>query len=546
MATTFDAIVVGAGAGGGVAAAVLAKNGWKVALIEKGRNAYPTLAEPVLRHSLFSNDEIKHRRFYGFHDPFAEPRVYRDSETATPVTRDLQGLGVTVGGGTVFYDGDSPRVQPADFKLLSTYGAVAGATLVDWPIDYAELAPHYDEVEKQIGIQGLAGSDPFAAPRGPYPMPPGRPPKVSTLLAKGAKALGLHPHPMPMANNSVAYGGRPACGDCGFCHMGCPIDAKGSTAVTAVRAGLLTGNLQLFTETCVTKVLSNAAGDHATGVEVIGPDGAIGQFFAKHIVIGVNAIETPRLLFASAPVGKPEGLANSSGLLGRNLMFHMVFGVIGVFDIEIRPYRSRVVTHALADYTVPDGSKDWLRGGYVELGGQVQPIEYGAQLPWPIHKSLMVNGRYRRKIAAVAMMGEDMPQLANRVELDPKVRDIYGRPVARVTYTRHAHDQAVIDRYMPKLNAIATAAGAVEVMQIDFVKQDGAPDTKHLLGTARMGDDAKQSVTDRWGRAHDLDNLWVVDGSVFATSTAFNPTLTQQALAHRTALRMVELGGGVP
>ncbi len=543
MATSFDVIIVGSGAGGGMSAYVLAQKGLKVALIEKGRNAYPTLGAQTLRQSLFGNDELRLRRYFGFHDPFSEPRTLVQTTGAEAKIQEFQGLGVTVGGGTVFYDGDCPRVQQADLQALTNYGAVPGANLVDWPITYSDLAPHYDEVERLVGVQGAAGADPFAEKRGPYPMPPGRQPKVATLLAKGAKALGYHPHPMPMANNSIAYRGRPACVDCGFCGVGCPIDAKGSTAVTVIRDALLTGNLTLLPETCVTKLLTTTDGAHATGVEVIGPDGATQTLTATHVILAANAIETPRLLLASANPAHPNGIGNSSGQLGCNLMFHMVFAVIGVFDEEVRSYRSRVVTHAMGDFTVSDGSPDYLRGGYIELGGQQGAIDFGISLPWQMHKQLMVDGKYRRKIGSVSMMGEDMPQLSNRVELDAKVRDIYGRPVARVTYVRHARDQAVMDRYMPKLKEIAVAAGAVETLEIDFVQQDGVPNSRHLLGTTRMGADPKASVTDLWGRLHDVDNVWVADGGVYPTSTGFNPTLTQQALAHRTATYLAGLMG---
>ena len=535
MAGPFDVIIVGSGAGGGMAAHVLTQKGLKVALIEKGRNAYPTLGADILRQSLFGNDELRRRRYFGFHDPFIEPRTLIQATGGDATTVEFQGLGVTVGGGTVFYDGDCPRVQQIDLRALTNYGAVDGANLVDWPIAYSDLADHYDVVERLIGVQGAAGADPFAEPRGPYPMPPGRPPKAAAVLSKGAKTLGYHPHPMPMANNSIAYGGRPACVDCGFCSSGCPIDAKGSTAVTVIRAAQLTGNLTLLSETCVTQLLTTADGGHATGVTVIGPDGATQTLTAPQIILAANAIETPRLLLASANAAHPDGLGNSSGLLGRNLMFHTVFAAIGVFDDEIRSYRSRVVTHAMADFTVSDGSPGYLRGGYVELGGQTGPIDMGISVPRQVHKDIMVPGRYRRKISSVSMMGEDMPQLTNRVELDPKVRDVYGRPVARVTYVRHKRDQALIDYYMPKLHAIAVAAGAVEVLEIDFVAQDGVPESKHLMGTTRMGVDPQLSVTDPFGRLHDVDNVWIADGGVYPTSTGFNPTLTQQALAHRMA-----------
>jgi choline dehydrogenase-like flavoprotein len=493
----FDVAIIGSGAGGGVAAYVLASRGLRVALLEKGRNPYPTLGEEALRGSLFGNDEIKGRRYYAFHDPFIEPRTFRAGDGATLATGEVQGLGVTVGGGTVQYDGDCPRVQQADLRLLSTFGAVEGADVVDWPISYADLAPYYDEVERLVGVQGLAGADPFAEARGPYPMPPGYPPKGGTLLAKGAASLGYHPHPMPMAVNSMFYRGRPACVNCGFCAFGCPSNSKGSTAVTVIRDALLTGNCTLLSECCVTQIVMEPSGERASGVRYLDPKGVEQTLTASQVIVAANAIETPRLLLASATPAHPDGVGNGSGLLGRYLMFHIVFGTVGVFGEEIRSYRGRIVTHSMADFTVPDGSADYVRGGYVELGGQIRPVAEGVQVPYLLHKQLMVQGDYWRRIGSVAMMGEDVPVLANRVELDDALRN-------------------------------------------------GVPDTKHLLGTTRMGTDPAKSVTNEWGRLHEVENVWIADGGVFPTSTAFNPTLTQQALAYRTAAYLTDPGDPHP
>ncbi len=534
----FDAIVVGAGAGGGMAACVLAERGWKVALVEKGRSAWPRLETPA-SGSLLGNDEIRGERNYGFHDPFIEPRTFRAGEGAAPTTGSVQPLGVIVGGGTVFYDADCPRITDADTKSLTLGGPVAGADVVDWPIGYADIAPFYDEAERRIGVQGLAGADPFAEARGDYPMPPGYPPKVGTMLADAAASLGYHPHPMPAGINSIFYRGRPACVNCGFCRFGCPIDAKGSTAVTVVRDALATGNLTLMPECCVLSVDTEPSGAHATGVTYVDANGDTQTLTANHVVVAVNAIETARLLLASSSAPHPDGLGNGSGLVGRYLMFHTIFDVIGVYPFEVRSYRSRIITHAVADFTAKPQSPPggWVRGGYVELGGQIRPVAEGKLLPWAFAKDLMVEGTYIRNIGSVSMIGEDVPQYANRVDLDPSVRDVYGRPVARITYARHAHDQALVDFYTPKLTEIAQAAGASSTMVID----DGAtgiPDTKHLMGTARMGTDATKSVTDPWGRLHEVDNVWVCDGATWPTSTAFNPTLTQIALAYRTAAYM--------
>ena len=534
-ATDFDVVIVGSGAGGGVAAAVLAARGLSVAIVEKGRNAHPTIADEALHGSLFGNDEIRRRRYYAFQDPFIEPRVFVGAPGSEPVTTDVQGLGVCVGGGTVQYDADSPRVVSADLRLRSTYGAVEGADVVDWPLAYEDLEPYYDAVEALVGVQGLAGGDPFAEKRRDYPMPPGFPSKAGLVLSEGARSHGYHPHPMPMAINSIAYGGRPACVNCGFCGVGCPVNAKGSTAVTAVREALRSGHAALFAEHCVTVVLVEPSGERATGVACIDPKGARVELRGKHVIVAANAIETPRLLFASASAKHPDGLGNSSGLVGRYLMFHLVFGAMGTFPYELRSYRGRTITHAMSDFVVDDGSKGWVRGGYVELGGSIHPIEEGTSYPWALHKGLAVDGKYRRRVGGVTMMGEDVPVADNRVTLDPKVRDVYGRPVARVAYARHPHDQAVVDRYMPKMKAIALASGATDTIEIDFAGLYGAPQTRHLLGTTRMGTDAKASVVDPLGRLHDVENVWIADGGVFPTSTAYNPTLTQQALAWRTA-----------
>ncbi|MBI5499165.1 MAG: GMC family oxidoreductase [Deltaproteobacteria bacterium] len=539
----FQAVVVGAGAGGPVVAYVLASRGWKVALLEKGRNPYPTLGTSRLRASLFGNDEVRGRRYYAYQDPLIEPRTFRanDAETVRPMG-DMQGLGVCVGGGTVQYDGDSPRVQQADLDFLSRFGAVDGAQVVDWPLTYEDLAPYFDEAEKLIGIQGLAGTNPFEEARGPYPMPPGYEPKGATVLIRGAERLGYHPHPMPMAVNSIFYRGRPACVNCGFCAFGCPVNAKGSTAVTAVHDALRTGNLTLLAECCALRIETDGSGRRATGVRYVDSAGVEQVVTADHVILAGNAIETPRLLLLSAGPSHPDGLGNSSGLVGRYLMFHIVFSAVGVFDEEIRTYRGRVVTHALADFTQPDGTLDWIRGGYAELGGSIHPVEEGIRYPWPMHKMLMTQGTFLRRISNVTMIGEDVPVGNNRVDLDPAVRDVYGQPVARVTYARHPRDQAVVDRYMPKLEEIARESGASSVLRFDFHVEEGIPDTKHILGSTRMGTDPAASVTDPWGRLHDVENVWIADGGLFPTSTAFNPTLTQQALAWRTAAYIADPG----
>ncbi len=535
----FDVVIVGAGAGGGVAAWVLASAGLRVAVLEKGRNPFPHLGEDRTPGNLLGNDEVRRRRHYAFHDPLAEPRTFRDGEAGDAAIADVQGLGVCVGGGTVQYDGDSPRMQRQDFEMRSRWGEVAGASVVDWPFGYDELAPYYDLAEQAIGVQGEAGADPFAEPRGPYPMPPGTPSLAGRILSRGASDLGLHPHPMPMAINSMRYRGRPACARCGFCAAGCGVHAKGSTAVTVIHDALRTGNLTLLSECCALRVETDSSGEMASAVVFLDGQGQLQRVVGRQIVLASNAIETPRLLLASASSAHPNGLGNAAGLVGRFLCFHMIFGVVGVFDREIRSYRGPPVTHAMADWTMGGGGPNPIRGGYVELGGSIHPVDEGVSYPWLLHGTLIRQGQWRRRIATATMIGEDVPVANNRVDLDPAVRDIYGRPVARITYSRHPHDQLVVDHFMPRLRDIVLASGAVDSMDVDFAVMDGWPQTRHLLGTTRMGLDPATSVCDPWGRVHGVENLWIADGGVFPTSTAWNPTLTQQALAWRTAERIV-------
>ncbi len=551
MATPdFDVVIIGSGPGGGVAAYVLSVlGGKKVALVEKGRNPYPTLGDPVLRGSLFGNDEIKRRRYFAFQDPVIEPRVFWDPKAQKYVKGEVQGLGVCVGGGSVQYDGNSPRLQRLDLTAKSSFGDVAGADVVDWPMDYDELVPYYDEVERLIGIQGQQGADPFAEPRGPYPMPAGYPSRADLIFVDAAKKLGYHPHPMPTAVNSVFYRGRPACVNCGFCDGGCALNAKGSTGVTCIRDALLHGNLTLMDQCCATQVLCEPSGGKATGVQLIDRDGAVQTVTASQVILAANAIETPRLMLESASSAHTKGLGNGSGLVGRYLMYHKDFSLIALFDSEIRSYRGRCITKAIADFTVkPAGAgADWLRGGYVELGGQIQPVAFGAEpdQPWFTHKDIMIPGIQRRFMSAICMIAEDMPVKANRVELDPDVKDVYGRPVPRITYNLHPRDKRMADFYAEKLRAIATEAGANTVMPptpLDANQRYFDIESKHLLGTTRMGTDAATSVCDPWGRLHEVENVWVCDGGTWPTSAAFNPVLTQQALAYRTAAHMLKPG----
>jgi gluconate 2-dehydrogenase alpha chain len=273
----------------------------------------------------------------------------------------------------------------------------------------------------------------------------------------------------------------------------------------------------------VVAVETDSSGAHATGVRYLDARGQLQRVTADQVILALNAIETPRLLLTSTSAAHPDGLGNSSGLVGRYLMFHVIFESLGVFPQPIRSYRSREATHALSDFIHDDGSPNWIRGGYVELGGYIHPVTEGVQYPWVVHEQLFKTGTYRNHIAAASMIGQDVPVVTNAVDLDPTVRDVYGRPAPRITYARHPHDQAVVDAYLPKLTAIVQAAGSTSVLEIDDAKREGTYQTKHLMGTTRMGSDPTKAVCDPFGRLHDVDNVWIADAGCGRPRPASTP-----------------------
>lgn len=542
-----DAIIIGSGAGGGIAAYVLAKKGLKCLLFEKGSNRYVGLDNPdKIESTSFSNDELKLlRRYFAKPIPFAEPRTFRpdDSSGERTFIGDVQHIASTLGGGTAIYDAVTPRMRPEDFYLKTIYGSIPGSTLEDWPLTYNELEPFYTFVEKLIGVQGDDSTNPWKPPRSePYPMKPGYQKLAVTKLVKAAKALGYHPYPAPVAINSMAYRGRPACTNCGFCSgYGCPVNAKGSTAVTAIRPALLTGNLRLLTECFVFNITTDTTGTRVTGVEYIDPAGKRQFQKGKLVILACNAIESARLCLLSETGKHPNGLGNSSGLVGKNLTFHTMVTAGGIFPERMHGHRGRQTVMVLDDFnpspTRPPLKGDFstLMGGNTELAAGIQPIEEASYLPLTgeMHKLYMKLSIAREHACAATVFVKDLPQLTNYVDLDPEVKDIYGFPVARITYKLHNNDRRSAEFFANKLGEIMKEAGALLTF-IDINNENlsnGIPSSKHLHGTLRMGNDPSSSVVDRWGKVHDLENLYCVESSIFVHSTGYNPALTIMALS---------------
>lgn len=563
--TDVDAVIVGSGPGGATVADVLTAAGWSVVVLEKGRNHLVDLEPPYAPKREFSNDELKfvHRHFLG-PDPLAEPRTFRRSERDGERIHvgDVNNLPSTVGGGGPHADGKLPRLREEDFHLLSALGPVNEADVVDWPVQYDELEPFYADAERRIGVAGDADANPFAAWRsGPYPMPPGPDMFGATLSAAAAEHHGLHPYRAPTGANSVPYDDRPACNNCGFCgYYGCPIHAKGDP-IALLRRALLTGRCEIRPEAYVTDVLLDASGRSATGVRYIDARRRPHEVSARHVVLACGAFETPRLLLRN-------GIANSSGLLGRFLTVHFQTFVVGGFPFDLLGERGRSVTHLHDDFIVGDDASlaaaraadlPWIRGGVVEHGSGAGPIQEAVEYPsGPDHTAAMQASLLRRRLWVFTMQGEDLPQATNRIDLDPAIVDAWGFPAGRMTYSPHRHELVASDHFAPALEQVLRTAGAewtatATSPPVGPLSGNGAapetplgtaPASRHIMGTCRMGSDPATSVVDPHGRFWDVDNMLCADSSVFATSAGYNPTLTLVALAHRAAALLA--GSPVP
>jgi choline dehydrogenase-like flavoprotein len=552
--TDCDAVIVGSGPAGATAADVLTGAGWSVILLEKGRNHLLALESPFEPLGEVGNDEIKFtRRHFLGPDPLLEPRVFRTGEGEPGDVGEANNLPSTVGGGGFHADGKLPRFREDDFRPLTAAGPVDGADLVDWPLDYGELEPYYAAAERTVGVAGEAGANPFAAWRAdPYPMPPGPDMYCAVITSEAATRLGFHPYRAPTGVNSVEYDGRPPCNNCGFCgYYGCPIDAKGDP-VAPLRNALRTGRCEIRPEAYVTDVRRDPSGRRARGVRYLDHDLVEHEVSAHHVVLAAGAFETPRLLLRTG-LGNPD-------IVGRYLQYHFQTFVLGLFDHRLHGHRGRSVTHLMDDPIVPDAAAlaaardaglPFIRGGIVEHGAAGHPIMEATYSPsGPMHARAMTESAMRDRMAVFTMQGEDLPQATNRIELDPVVKDVFGSPAGRVTYRPHRHEIVCAEHWAPRLEAVMREAGAEHAFwatsppipgSIGDRPRSRAPVSRHIMGTARMGEDPRASVFDRWQRLHEMENVCCTDSSVFPTSTGYGPTLTIVALAIRASRALAGL-----
>lgn len=535
----YDVCVIGTGAGGGVMIDRLTAAGFEVVALERGGRVGPIDFDDdelrnVIRDQVFSPHQLE---------------TYRFDASAPSETGRFSHLAHCVGGTITHWAAWSWRFQPDDFHVLSKEGPVAGASLADWPISYEELEPYYTIAERDFGVAGDHTKNPFGAPqKTPLPNPP-HPERVSAKkFAAGAKALGYHPFPVPKAINSRVYGGRPRCMYGGACRSyGCPVHAKATTLSVSLPRAERTGKLDLRPNAMVFDLPVDAAG-RVTGARYLDEKGQEREVRARHTIVAAGAIGTPQLLLMAKSGRFPDGLANGSGLVGRNLTFHHHPSAIGVFDEDLRAYTGLEAHAAFDDLHGSDPKRGFIRGGVcAEVNTFThQPIAYAAVLAndhgfggrWGA--GLKERIRAFPRTLTLTLIGEELPMEQNGVDLDPEVKDRFGLPVPRVTKKHHANDLAMYEWFEKKLVEVAQAAGAKSVRpgrnpEVHISETRAQKGNAHNHGTARFGDDPSKAVLDRWCRSHEVPNLWVVDGSFMPTTGGYNPTLTILANAYRVA-----------
>src|SRR5437763_5808100 len=552
-----DVVIVGVGAAGGILAAELGKAGMKVIGLERGPRLTTQDFEP--------HDELRYFQRQDLRPNIKrQPITWRPNANVRAQPLATMSYGNQAGGGTVHYGAVSWRMHEDDFRARShtieRYGASAipdDSSLADWPLSYADLEPHYDRAEYELGVSGKAGNlqgrkidggNVFEAPRGrEYPLPPLLVEQAGLTFEAGAKNLGYNPFPSPHAILSQPYKDRPGCTYCGFCQaFGCHVGAKSSILVTKLPEADATGNFKLVTGAMCYRVNSDNSG-RVTGVDYYGADGSDNTIEAELVILAPFIYDNTRLLLLSKTEKFPNGLANSSGQLGKHVMAHMMANVfVGFDDRHMNVYmgpsaQKRTIDDFNAD-NFDHGGVGFIRGSQISIGtGNLQggPISLTTVAPPPgtprwgaAYRDFLA--QYFTRHAAMVAQTENLPYPVQIIDLDPNIQDSWGLPAPRNTYDwRRPNEVARVEFMQKKMEEIGRAMGASVVWR-QPVAPNGAPGAHHEGGT-RMGNDPKSSVVNRYGQSWDIPNLFVIGSSTFPTMSGFNPTLTIQALAYMSA-----------
>ena len=505
---TVDAVIIGLGAGGAPLLSRLAAAGMKVVALDAGPWYDPArdfATDEVAQDKLFWNDE----RLSGGEDP---------------VAFGSNNSGTGVGGSTLHYTAYTPRAQPDDLRLRAEFGVGE-----DWPLDFEELVPYYEEIE---GFLGVSGPNPY--PWGPprrkgYPLPPLPLNGAAQLMERSCREAGIRTSPAANAALSEPYyqpgvGWRAKCANRGFCQAGCSLGAKGSLDVTYVPVAVAAG-AEIRPHAFVTRI--ELSGGKVESVVYVDRDGEERRQRTRHLFLCAGAIETPRLLLMN------DGLANASGEVGRNFTAHVGVQVWGQFDDPIYPWKG-IPGGLISEDTHRPKDADFA-GGYLLQSIGVMPVTYAQQLARSqglFGEALKRHMEGYDRVAGINVLGEGLPSEGNYLELSDE-KDARGLPKPRISFTAGENDRRMTDHAAKLMESLWKSVGAREMWTY--------PRYAHTIGTCRMGSDPARSVVDANGRAHDVPNLWIVDNSVFPSSLAVNPALTIMALSLRTADRFAEM-----
>jgi choline dehydrogenase-like flavoprotein len=506
-----DVVIVGAGAAGSVYAAVLAEAGKKVLVLERG---------PARKMSDLYSSQIWARRL-----KWSSPEVVEAGPDSIWFNFNA---GRGYGGAAIHHYAVWPRMHLEDFREHTLYGRG-----LDWPIEYNDLRPFYDKVQRDVGMSGDAAKEIWRPPGDPYPMPPVLVTNHGKVLARGFDALGMHTSPIPMAVNSQPYNGRPACLWDGWCDAGCPIGALANPLAVYFPRALKAG-ARMQADSAVTRVLTDKTGKKATGVEYYNSKGDKITQPASAVILTAFTVENSRILLNSVSANTPQGVGNSSGMVGRYLMVHPAVIISGMFKEEMQNSVGATGGQLLCQDPYPKkgdpggafGSRQWEIGLMLKpndlLGiAMANPTIFGADL----HKFMQDGARFMGSMVGVC---EDQPVAENRIEPDSSRKDAYGMPLARIVYKQSDDGRRLWKTASEQGVKIFKAAGATEAWP-------GAPAGQHVMGGTILGKDPAASVLNANSQSHDVSNLFVGGPGVFPTGSSVNSTFTAHALAMKGA-----------
>jgi choline dehydrogenase-like flavoprotein len=522
-----DVLIIGAGPTGAVAAKRFAEAGMRVTVLEQGD--WPDYRKA--RAGELDFELTAGRDWSGNPNRRRGPADYPIDDSDSDISAVLYNA---VGGGTVIYAAHWQRNMPSDFRVRTLDGVAD-----DWPLAYEDLVPCYERVEEDFGVAGLAGDPAFPPGKGP-PLPPPPLAPMGRRVARAHNRLGWHWWPGPNAIATRAHGPLKPCTQRAACMWGCVEGAKASVDIThwprnvALGVRLITGARVKRLETDARGLVRGAVYADRAGAERFQP--------AAVTVLAASGIGTPRLLLLSASARHPDGLANSSGLVGRRLMMHPFGTVVGLFDEDLGSTHGVWGQHLHSlEFYETDASRGFVRGAKWGLQPTGGPVSMTRAYPWGAENAIWGPGFHeglRKRLGRSAMWGiiaEDLPDEENRIVLDPVLRDADGIPAPKIIYRMSENSRRLLAFHLARARESLEAAGACETVVAPLIRETGW----HLLGTAKMGTDPATSVVDAWGRAHDVPNLFIFDGSIWPTSSGMNPTATIAALALRCADHLV-------